>query len=158
MRCKCKIYAKFTLMKKLLPILTLFLLAACSESKPAAGTQLETKNEDKPSALTGNSKDEHGCLGAAGESWSELLQTCVRIFNVGDRLNPTEAKPGEAVISAFILFNEEKSKAEIFLPNSEKKSFIMERDSTGVYLKDSVKYDPGERSIYINEIKKYRAE
>ena len=32
--------------------------------------------------LVGNDRDEHGCIGSAGYSWSESLHECVRPWEV----------------------------------------------------------------------------
>ena len=37
--------------------------------------------------LIGGNKDEHGCLTAAGYTWSELRRDCIRIFEDGVRVN-----------------------------------------------------------------------
>ena len=50
--------------------------------------------------------------------------------DIGQRLNPIEIKEGEAVTSAFVLFNEDDSKAELFLPN-EKEPIILNKSEKG---------------------------
>ena len=72
----------------------------------------------------GGDRDRHGCIGSAGYTWSVLRRECVQVFEVGQRLNPTEQNPNEAVISAFVILNADKTKAELFLPN-EKQSIIL---------------------------------
>lgn len=37
--------------------------------------------------LIGGNKDEHGCLTAAGYTWSELRGDCIRIFEDGVRVD-----------------------------------------------------------------------
>ncbi|MGJ8591143.1 MAG: hypothetical protein ACSHXF_01270 [Aquaticitalea sp.] len=54
-----------------------------------------------------------------GKSYSELKQACLELATLNIQLNPlkegamTEGKP------AFILFNDERTKAELFLPNQD---------------------------------------
>ncbi|ADQ16686.1 hypothetical protein Lbys_0948 [Leadbetterella byssophila DSM 17132] len=89
-------------------------------------------SEAKPvieQSTVGGDKDEHGCLTAAGETWSQLKQSCIQIFNVGQRLNPIETKDGETVISAFVLFNDDKSEAELFLPNTQSNTILKTTDN-----------------------------
>jgi hypothetical protein len=91
----------------------IFALTACNNQKNNSWENKEEQTVTEQSTVGGD-KDEHGCLTAAGETWSQLKQSCIQIFNVGQRLNPIETKDGEAVISAFVLFNDDKSEAELF--------------------------------------------
>ena len=105
----------------------------------------------------GNDKDDHGCITSAGETWSELKQECVQVFNVGKRLNPV-VEEGDAIISAFVLFNDDNSKVELFLPDNETGSTILEQSENDVYQNDVYKYVAEESSLYVNGEKKYAAE
>lgn len=66
--------------------------------------------------LVGADCDSHGCIGSAGYQWSALTKQCVRLFEQGIRLNPTDA--GQTS-SAFVLFNADQSQAELTLPSGE---------------------------------------
>ncbi|HHQ4927350.1 TPA: hypothetical protein ACSP88_000737 [Aeromonas hydrophila] len=66
--------------------------------------------------LVGSDRDSHGCIGSAGYQWSALTKQCVRLFEQGIRLNPTDA--GQTS-SAFVLFNADQSQAELTLPGGE---------------------------------------
>ncbi|HAU4899514.1 hypothetical protein NAT02_11680 [Aeromonas hydrophila] len=66
--------------------------------------------------LVGSDRDSHGCIGSAGYQWSALTKQCVRLFEQGIRLNPTDA--GQTS-SAFVLFNTDQSQAELTLPSGE---------------------------------------
>lgn len=85
----------------------------CGTTKVLAQTTTMMKKEH----LVGGDRDKHGCIGSAGYTWSAIKNECVRLFEVGIRLNPSVLKPNQAVISAFIIFNESQSKAELFIPN-----------------------------------------
>lgn len=76
----------------------------------------------------GGQKDEHGCLVAAGYTWSQLKQECVRIFETGIRLNPQDTSLDQTT-SAFIIFNDDQTTVELFLP-FEKGSLLLERTGT----------------------------
>ena len=81
--------------------------------------------ENKP--MVGNDADEHGCKPSTGYQWSELKQTCIRIFEDGIRLD-AQAEGVDKTTSAFAVFKSTKddddAKVEIFVP-SEPKSFIL---------------------------------
>ena len=114
----------------------LFLLACGNTPKE----NLTTTNENAiESPLVGGDTDEHGCL---------------QIFEAGVRLNPVDAKENEAVISAFVLFNEDKSKAEVFTPNNGQA--ILEKSAQGdSYENTTFKYDDKEGILYIQGEKRF---
>lgn len=97
------------------------------------------KTEEKPKevdpakeVVLGGDKDENGCLASAGYTWSKLKKECVRVFT-GLQLLPYENTAKEedaAVFAAYILFDEKKDNAEIFLPNQDE-SIILKRESEG---------------------------
>ena len=79
-------------MKKVVFILALGALASCT-----------------PQRIVGNDKDLHGCKGSAGQTWSELKQNCIQVFNEGTRLNPVRTVAGKAISSAFVVFSDDQS-------------------------------------------------
>ncbi|MFQ2572295.1 hypothetical protein ACK3Z8_13785 [Aeromonas caviae] len=82
----------------------------------AATLLLAACNTTPREPLVGADRDEHGCIGSAGYQWSALAGQCVRLFEQGIRLNPTDA--GQTG-SAFVLFNADQSQAELTLPSGE---------------------------------------
>lgn len=123
--------------------------------------------EDTPEIVeevVGDKKDNHGCLVSAGETWSELKQDCIRIFEVAKRLNPIQNETQnqeEAVFSAFVLVDSDENRAELFLPESEKSTFILNKSDTseeGIYKNAEYKYDSEHAILYIDGKEKYRAE
>ncbi|MBX2934571.1 MAG: hypothetical protein KF825_10010 [Ferruginibacter sp.] len=134
----------------------IFALTACNNQKSNSSEKTEEQSVTEQSTVGGD-KDEHGCLTAAGETWSQLKQSCIQIFNVGQRLNPIETKDGEAVISAFVLFNDDKSEAELFLPNTQSNTILKTTDKQN-YESGEYKFDVNESTLYINNEKKYKAE
>ena len=102
-------------------------LLSCN-NKPA-----ETKDKEKDPAtvdttkapIVGNDKDEHGCIGSAGYTWSELRKDCIRIFEVGTKLNPTDAI-ADKTTAAFVVFDSRRSEAELYVPGQAGTSVIME--------------------------------
>ena len=141
--------------KVILLSLGLLAMTACNNPKNSSeNTEAQTTTEN---AAIGGEKDEHGCLVAAGETWSELKQSCVQIFDVGQRLNPVEVADGEAVISAFVLLSDDQSKAELFLPEDEG-TIILDNSGDKTYQKDTLKFDAAESALYINGEITYKAE
>ena len=134
----------------------IFALTACNNQKNNSWENKEEQTVTEQSTVGGD-KDEHGCLTAAGETWSQLKQSCIQIFNVGQRLNPIETKDGEAVISAFVLFNDDKSEAELFLPNTQSNTILKTTDKKS-YENGEYKFDTNDSTLYINNEKKYKAE
>lgn len=62
-------------------------------------------------APIGGQRDKHGCLSAAGQSWSALRGECVQVFSVADiRLQD----PHNATQGVFVLLSADKTQAELF--------------------------------------------
>lgn len=131
-------------------------LTACNNLKSNSFENTEEQTATEQSTVGGD-KDEHGCLTSAGETWSQLKQSCIQIFNVGQHLNPIETKDGEAVISAFVLFNDDKSKAELFLPNT-KSNIILKTADKNSYENGTYKFEADKSALYINNEIKYKAQ
>lgn len=95
---------------------------------------------DSLGTVVGTDKDDKGCVTSAGYKWSVLKNNCIRPFEVGVRLNPVaEIKTEDAVISAFVVLEDEGNRAELYVP-SEKSSVLLERKSEkDPYLKDDWK-------------------
>ena len=72
---------------------------------------------DRSAGMVGNDRDEHGCIASAGYTWSELLQECIRPFEKGIKLLSVEEN--DAVFAAYLIFNENESQVEVFLPREE---------------------------------------
>ena len=146
-------------MKKIAMLaLSVILFAGCNnaqQSKSTGKTEDQAK-EETPSI--GGDKDEHGCLVGAGQTWSELKQGCIQVFNIGTRLNPVDTKEGDAVISAFAVANDDRSKMELFLPDDNKTTIILDKTKDNLYEKDIYKYDAKKSDLYINGTVKYKGD
>jgi hypothetical protein len=70
------------------------------------------------------------CLFENGKAYSELKQSCVELSTLKTRLNPL--KNGSKIDGnpAIILFNSDNSKAEVFLPKSNK-GIVLEKSKQG---------------------------
>jgi len=129
---------------KILPILltATMLLTACQPSPKGP-----IENNSQPTTI-GADRDRHGCIGTAGYTWSEVKQDCVQLFNIGFRLKPVHHAADEAVISAFVLMSEDQSKAELFLPDTDGPSLILNKSVDGTFRNHSYVYDANTSNLY----------
>lgn len=62
----------------------------------------------------GADRDEHGCIGSAGYSWSPLLAKCVRLWEAGSVVH----NQNFGTSTAYFILNKEGTKGELWLPTS----------------------------------------
>ncbi len=103
--------------------------------------------EPKPVVL-GTDKDEKGCVTSAGYVWSQTKNGCIRVFEEGFRLTPYHSSADtidvdgeQATLNAYVIFNEEKSVAELFLPDSKKSILLQRENEADPYVKDDWKLE-----------------
>jgi hypothetical protein len=117
-------------MKKISTLLVLLLLVC---SCKYVDQKEETDEIKKATAATDsvvNDKDENGCLASAGYVWSKVNKECVKGFS-GIQLNPIDKPENEdETVSAYVLFNEDASQAEVFLPK-DTTSIVLTRAAEG---------------------------
>lgn len=125
-------------MKKI--FLFIGILSTFCACRDLGGSSNKSIEKDSLGTVAGPDKDDKGCVTSAGYKWSVLKNTCIRPFEIGVRLNPvSEIKAGDAVISAFVVLEDEGNRAELYVPN-EKSSVLLERKSErDPYLKDDWK-------------------
>lgn len=99
------------------------ILVGCNAGKKNDKESGQPKTEIMKQEKVGADKDEHGCIASAGYTWSEVQQSCIRLFEKGIRLNAIEGGG-----SSFIVFSLDSTKAELFFSGDEK-SEILERRS-----------------------------
>ncbi|OYQ43818.1 hypothetical protein CHU92_02930 [Flavobacterium cyanobacteriorum] len=117
-------------MKKLflLAALPLLLLSCDFMFKERKDKQHEANAENR--VVLGTDSDEKGCVASAGYRWSVLRKECIRLFEEGYRLNKINTlKEGTDAESAFIIFDENGERAELFLPDAGSKSVILRREN-----------------------------
>ena len=122
-------------MKKHLSILILtYLTMACSLPQNQQQDSLTVEKVNPP--MVGNDADEHGCKASAGYRWSVLRNECIRIFEVGVRLDPV-AKDLEQSLSAFVVVKIDSSDQEIelFVPYDEQ-TIIVKKEATDKWKND----------------------
>ena len=137
-------------------------MVACNNSNSAQTTQTETTEvtsattEEMPPIEGG--RDAHGCIGSAGQSWSELLQECVQVFEVGTRLNPVEVNMNDAIISAFIVAKEgDNSQVELFI-STEETHPLLKQEKDGTYKNGKYVYTPKTQELSIDGKVAYKGE
>jgi len=82
--------------------------------------------------MIGGGTDEHGCLVAAGQSFSKIKNGCVQVFDVADvRLDD----PDNATLAIYGIFSADKSRVEIFW-SSLPESVILRAKGGGYVSKD----------------------
>lgn len=145
-------------MKKLFSIafgIAVLSLTACTSSTNTNERQVPVEGDIDTSAIAGADRDEHGCVASAAYTWSELKRDCIRAFEVGHRLNPIDVPEGEAVESVFIVFNDDKTRAELFLPADNKENIILGRIEGNVYEKGKYRFDETTFALYEDGERKY---
>ena len=71
-----------------------------------------------PALRVGNDADAHGCRASAGETFSQLQQRCVRVFDVAEIRLPD---PENATLAVYAIVSADRQTAELFwakLPQS----------------------------------------
>ena len=133
--------------------------AACNNS-----TSQQTDNAAEEPATTeetpmvGGDRDEHGCIGSAGFTWSALRGECIQIFEVGTRLNPVEEKEEVAVISAFVVTKDgDNSQVELFITNEDQNP-ILKQETNGTYKGGKYIYNPKTQELSIDGKVAYKGE
>lgn len=90
-----------------------------------AGCENESKTR-KPigidSLKVGSDKDSHGCKSSAGYQWSELLQDCIRVWEVGVAITPVD----DTTKAGYIVFKKDSTKVELFLPINNGANVILD--------------------------------
>ncbi|WP_199157690.1 hypothetical protein [Pedobacter nototheniae] len=114
-------------MRSIFLILPIALIWSCNPKAERKETTGDSSTVVTKPAKIGGAKDEHGCLIAAGYTWSVLKNDCIRTFEQ-IKLLPVENKESYT-LAAYFLFNSDQTKAELFLPK-EKQSIILERTGT----------------------------
>ncbi len=109
------------------------------------------KNDN--SIVVGGDKDNHGCIGSAGYTWSNLKNKCIRTWEQGEKLIDVDPKSTSA---AYIIFSDDKSKAELFAPN-KKSSMILIREGDQ-FKGGDYSYDFKSNLLLINGTTKYTLE
>ncbi|MFL9843308.1 hypothetical protein [Flavobacterium rhizosphaerae] len=122
------------------PVVYLAFMAICLSScnfilKERAEKEPEVKPDKK--VVLGTDQDSHGCVASAGYRWCAMRNECVRIFEEGYRLNPVTEPQEEGIAeSAFVIFEENGDRAELYLPDSINSITLKRTTKDGPFISD----------------------
>lgn len=122
-------------------------------------TEEQFNAEKTPDLGTAKEKDENGCVLEAGYKWSKIHKSCKRVVEEGYRLNPIDSLDNlEASKSAFVLLDDSKLKAEVFLPNANESIYFERKNDQLDFINKSYKLSIKSGYIlYLNEVTIYKA-
>ena len=125
--------------------------AACNNSTPQqADNAAEEPTTPQQETMVGGDRDEHGCIGSAGYTWSVLRGECIQVFEVGTRLNPVDVEQEEAVISAFIVSKEgDNSQVELFI-TGEDQNPILKKEADGTFKNAKYTYNAQTKELSVD--------
>ena len=125
--------------------------AACNNSTPQqADNAAEEPTTPQQETMVGDDRDEHGCIGSAGYTWSALRGECIQVFEVGTRLNPVDVEQEEAVISAFIVSKEgDNSQVELFI-TGEDQNPILKKEADGTFKNGKYTYNAQTKELSVD--------
>ena len=134
----------------ILPIIAVS-FTVCNNTTPnQSENTTETSEVTQDTPMLGDDRDEHGCIGSAGFTWSALRGECIQVFEVGTRLNPVEEKEEVAVISAFIVAKDgDNSQVELFITNEDQNP-ILKQETNGTYKGGKYIYNPKKQELSID--------
>lgn len=119
------------------------------ENQPTELTQAEQIKE-----LEGVKYQNDACDANAGETWSQLYNSCVAVLTKAQKLIPVAADKDAQVIAAYILFNQDNTRAELFIPD-DTNSIILEKNSEGFFQQANYQYDSNKGVLKINDKETY---
>ncbi|AZB10908.1 hypothetical protein EG344_19755 [Chryseobacterium sp. G0162] len=112
--------------------------------------------QQKTPALGGD-RDVHGCIGSAGYTYSQIRNNCVRVFEQKIKLKEVGSDKSSTTMTA-VIFSKDMKRAEIFIPDGNAKSIILEKEGkakswkSGSYIKETYVLVPYKKTGY--QIKK----
>lgn len=105
----------------------------------------------------GGDRDVHGCIGSAGYTYSQIKNKCVRTFEQKIKLKEMRSDKSSTSMTA-VIFSKDMKRAEIFIPDGNAKSIILDRQGkgkiwkSGSHIKESYVLVPYKKAGY--QIKK----
>ena len=125
--------------------------AACNNGTPQqADNAAEEPTTPQQETMVGGDRDEHGCIGSAGYTWSALRGECIQVFEVGTRLNPVDVEQEEAVISAFIVSKEgDNNQVELFI-TGEDQNPILKKEADGTFKNGKYTYNAQTKELSVD--------
>ena len=81
--------------------------------------------------IIGGQRDEHGCLGPAGYSWSPIKSECIRIWKTGTLIEDPGNPNGWA--GSYVVFSKDAQKAELHLADIEGYPLLEKKGKEGIF-------------------------
>jgi hypothetical protein len=102
---------------RIIPLVILLFMVACQSN-----TDTESKEPASTEQLDGADRDEHGCIGSAGYTWSAVKDSCIRVFEEGTPFVKYDAATGaiDSSTVAYVVLSEDKQRAEAFFGTTDK--------------------------------------
>lgn len=135
----------------------LFTTAIVSIFASCNNTSNQKNQESQEIQSIGGNKDKNGCLTAAGQIWSQIKNDCIQVFSVGIRLNPVKIDSTAAIISAFVVPNDNNTAYELFIADREE-TLILNKSADHTFSKDQYKYLNNSGELLINDTLYYKSE
>ncbi len=110
----------------------------------------------KSTPVLGDDRDVHGCIGSAGYTYSQLRNNCIQTFNQKIKLKEVNSDKSYTSMTA-VIFTKNLKKAEIFIPDGNAKSIILDKEGkekvwkSGSHIKDSYVLAPYKKSYQIKK-------
>ena len=110
----------------------------------------------KSTPVLGGDRDVHGCIGSAGYTYSQLRNNCIQTFNQKIKLKEVNSDKSYTSMTA-VIFTKNLKKAEIFIPDGNAKSIILDKEGkekvwkSGSHIKDSYVLAPYKKSYQIKK-------
>lgn len=110
----------------------------------------------KSTPALGGDRDVHGCIGSAGYTYSQLRNNCIQTFNQKIKLKEVNSDKSYTSMTA-VIFTKNLKKAEIFIPDGNAKSIILDKEGkekvwkSGSHIKDSYVLTPYKKSYQIKK-------
>ncbi|WP_316751863.1 hypothetical protein [Pedobacter gandavensis] len=114
---------------------------SCNSAKMSSSTQnkdttattvVDTNITPKP---IGGDKDEHGCLIAAGYTWSALKKECIRSFELKTKMKDLN----NSTLAGYVMFSPDNKQVELFAAEFNP-TVILNAKGTDVYASTDKKY------------------
>lgn len=133
-----------------LSVVALAFTACNNSTSQQTDNAAEEPTTPQQETMVGGDRDEHGCIGSAGYSWSALRGECIQVFEVGTRLNPVDVEQEEAVISAFIVSKEgDNSQVELFI-TGEDQNLILKKEADGTFKNGKYSYNAQTKELSVD--------
>ncbi|WP_336687893.1 hypothetical protein [Chryseobacterium bernardetii] len=107
--------------------------------------------------VLGGDRDVHGCIGSAGYTYSQIRNSCVRVFDQKIKLKEVGSDKSYTTMTA-VIFSKDMKRAEVFIPEGAAKSIILDKEGktkiwkSGSHIKETYVLVPYKKTGY--QIKK----